>query len=181
MARLSREDYLRAGLEILGEAGSDGLTISALCERLKVTKGSFYHHFEGMPGFHASVLEFWESEHNDAVIAASQADVDAVWLVPTLTEIAVSLPHATEAALRAWGKSNPDVAACQARVDAARQRRILEVLRALGLEERKALLLTDMAISILIGFQHHPPLDVARLRAMLDETNRLIFLESGRD
>lgn len=177
MARLSKDDYLRAGLEILGETGSDGLTISALCERLSVTKGSFYHHFSGMPAFHTAVLAYWEREHNDRLITASDTGSDTVWQIPVLTEIAANLPHATEAAIRAWGKSNHEVAECQARVDASREGRIFEVLASLGLDQRKAELLTNMAVSILIGFQHRPPLEAARLQAMLAETNRLIFLE----
>ena len=43
----------------------------------------------------------------------------------------------------------------------------------------RAMLLADTAVSVLVGFQHRPPLDVARLRAMLGELNRLIYLEAG--
>lgn len=181
MAQLSKDDYLRAALRILGEDGIDGLTISTLCSRLQVTKGSFYHHFGGMPGFYTAVLDHWEREHTERLIAASAAEDGLESQVTALTAIAGELPHATEAAIRAWGNSNPEVAACQARVDAARERRIMEVLAKLGVDPDKARLLTDMAVSILIGFQHRPPLDTARLEAMLSETNRLIFLEAGID
>lgn len=181
MARVTRETYLRAGLEILGESGSEGLTVPALCERLAITKGSFYHHFESLPAYQTAVLAFWEEEHTAAPIAAlaSEQSADPIWQVPRLTETAVQLPHATEAALRAWGTSNPEVAACQARVDASRQERIRQVLVALGVEAKQAGLLADTAVSVLVGFQHRPPLDVARLRAMLGELNRLIYLEAG--
>lgn len=180
MARVTRETYLRAGLEILGEHGSEGLTVPALCERLAITKGSFYHHFESLPAFYTAVLAYWEHEHTVEPIARlSDVETDAIWQVPQLTETAVALPHATEAALRAWGTSNAEVAACQARVDASRQERIRQVLIAVGVEAKAAGLLADTAVSVLVGFQHRPPLDVARLRAMLGELNRLIYLEAG--
>ena len=73
MERLTAEDYFREALSILGEHGSDAMTIALLCERLDVTKGSFYHHFGGMPGFVDQLLAFWEREHSDRLIAISRA------------------------------------------------------------------------------------------------------------
>lgn len=180
MARLTREDYLRAGLDLLGETGSAGLTIAALCEHLSITKGSFYHHFDGMPGYTAALLEYWETEFSRRPIERIRTD-DGVFQVPTLTDIAVHLPHATEAALRAWGSGNPDVAEVQARVDAARRAQIASTLRDLGIPAATADLLADLSLSVLIGFQHQPDPDPARLAALLAEVNRLIYLEAAED
>ena len=49
--RLKPEDWLRAALVLLGETGDPkAIRIEVLCERLGVTKGSFYWHFKGRAG-----------------------------------------------------------------------------------------------------------------------------------
>ncbi len=171
------EQFLRAGLEVLAADGSDGLTIASLCQRLRITKGSFYHHFDGMPGYTEALLNYWESECNYRPIAKSRQSNDARHQVESLTRWSVDLPHLTEAAIRSWGKSNPRVAQAQARVDAARQRRIFEVVSAVGLPEEKAAFFANLNISILIGFQHRVPhQDPQRLMEMFEQVNEYIYL-----
>ena len=116
MERLTAEDYFREAFDVLARNGSEALTIAALCDRLEITKGSFYHHFGGMPGFTTALLTFWESEHSDRLIALSRAVPDPALRITTLTDLAVGLPHGPEAAIRAWGRSSPEVAANTARI-----------------------------------------------------------------
>ncbi len=178
MARLSADDFLRAGLAVLGDAGPDDLTIAALCDRLTVTKGSFYHHFSGLPDYVTRLLAHWEQDYNAELIALARAEENPLYAVPLLTESALSLPHATEAALRAWGRSNAEVARSMARVDAARIATIEQVLVDGGVAKQRARLIAELAVTVLIGFQHHDNVaDVARLREMFDQVNRLVYLE----
>ena len=120
--RRSAEHYFGEALALLGEQGSQALTIAALCERLQVTKGSFYHHFGGMPSFVDALLAYWEQEHSERLIALNRAQPDATLRITSLTDMGVNLPHASESAIRAWGRSNPDVAAVVERVDKRRER-----------------------------------------------------------
>ena len=62
--RLSRGDYFAAAMAILAEDGVAGLTTTRLCQRLEVTRGSLYHHFESGPAFHDALIEHWD-EHAD--------------------------------------------------------------------------------------------------------------------
>lgn len=179
MERLSAEDYYREAFDVLGESGSEALTIAALCERLQVTKGSFYHHFGGMPGFIQALLGFWESEHSDRLIAISKAQPDATLRIATLIDIAVALPHACEAAIRAWARSNIEVAEVTVRVDRRRERHITDALAALGLERPAARLLARMTMNVLIGAQQREqPVELKRLRQMFEELKKLVFLEA---
>lgn len=179
MERLTAEDYYREAFAILGEYGSDAMTIAVLCERLDVTKGSFYHHFGSMPGFVAALLQFWEAEHSDRLIAISRAQPDPALRITTLTEIAVGLPHGPEAAIRAWGRSNAEVAETTERVDRRRERHLVDALSALGIERSTGRLLARMAMSMLIGTQQREhPVDLRRLRLMFEELNRLVFAEA---
>lgn len=181
MARLSADDFLRVGLDLLGERGPDDLTIAALCDRLNVTKGSFYHHFSGLPDFVGRLLVFWERNYNADLIAAAQSEDNPLYAVPFLSEAAAALPHATEAALRAWGRSNPDVAALMARVDADRMATIEGVLVEGGIAKARARFIAELGVTVLIGFQHGTVTEVAHLRAMFDQVNRLVYLEMSGD
>lgn len=179
MERLNAGDYYREAFEILGEFGSESLTIASLCERLGITKGSFYHHFGSMPGFVSGLLDFWASEHSDRLIAISKSQPDPTLRIAALIDIAVSLPHASEAAVRAWGRSNGDVAEVTLRVDRRRERHLTDAVVALGVQRSSAKLLARIALSLLIGTQQREqPVDLKRLRAMFEEFNKLIFLEA---
>lgn len=179
MDRLSPEDYFREALAVLGEAGSEGLTIAVLCDRLEVTKGSFYHHFGGMPGFVTQLLEYWEREHSERLIKISKAQPDPTLRIFTLTEMGVALPHASEAAIRAWGRSSPEVAEVTARVDRRRERHLVDAVSALAIDRQRARLLARIGLTLLIGAQQREhPVDLKRLRQMFEEVNKLVFLEA---
>jgi AcrR family transcriptional regulator len=170
MARANRSAYLESALDVLAGAGSEGLTISELCARLGVTKGSFYHHFSGMPEFVTALLEFWEDQRSRRLIAESAAVPDPEARFELLSDIAVGLPHEAEAALRAWGRSNTEVRAVVERVDEARERHLAESLVLFGLPPEKAELRARIAVAILVGTQQREnPVDVDRLRAMLED------------
>ncbi|MGI8679057.1 MAG: TetR/AcrR family transcriptional regulator [Jatrophihabitans sp.] len=182
MERLTAEDYYREALAVLGDFGSEALTIAVLCERLAITKGSFYHHFGSMPNFEASLLEFWESEHSERLIALSKAQPDPTLRVLTLTDIAVGLPHAPEAAIRAWGRSSPEVAEVVARVDRRRERHVVDAVAALGIDRGRARTLTRLALNLLVGMQtREHPIDLKKVRQMFEEVNKLVFMEADPD
>ena len=179
MERLTTERYFAEALALLGELGSQALTIAAMCERLDVTKGSFYHHFGGMPAFCDELLAYWEREHSDRLIALSEAQPDTTVRVTLLTDMAVDLPHASESAIRAWGRSSPDVAAVVERVDQHRERHVVESLEQLGLPGDRARILGRLAIDLLIGIQtREVPPSPGRTRELLQEIEQLAFLEA---
>ena len=68
--RLNREAWLQGALEYLRRTGGSELIISELAEYLEVTKGSFYHHFDGREDFIDAVLEYWHQRHNLSVQTA---------------------------------------------------------------------------------------------------------------
>lgn len=175
-----RGDYFRCGLRLLAESGVGGLTIAALCAELGVTKGSFYHHFDGMPAYVTALLEHWENEHSRGLIARSATEGDPVRRERTLIEFAVALPHGAEAALRGWGRSSAEVARVLARVDAEREDHVTASTVELGVPRERARLLAATAMAVLIGEQARSrPVDVERLRAMLGELLDHVIGELG--
>jgi AcrR family transcriptional regulator len=150
---LAPTDYFAAAFDLLSERGHGGLTIAALCQRLGVTKGSFYHHFRDFPAFRDALLEHWAAEHATRLIALSNAMTDPVERMDLLRGIAVTLPHGAEAAIRAWSWSDQTVATVQHRVDQARLSHLTKAGVATGLPEARAHLMATIALSTLIGMQ----------------------------
>jgi AcrR family transcriptional regulator len=165
--RQSQDDYFRVAMAILGESGPEALTIAELGMRLGVTKGSFYHHFISMAGFVEGLVGFWKAEHNDRLIALSDAELDPWARVQLLTQIAVDLPHEAEAAFRAWSRDNAVVATAQREIDAARERHLTASMLLLGLDRPRAKRTARMSMAILVGSQQlHHPVDRRELLAM---------------
>lgn len=178
MERLTPEDYLREALTVLAEQGPDALTIAAVCERLDVTKGSFYHHFGGLPGFVEQLLAHWEREQGRRLSAISKRERDPARRLAALPEFAVDLAHESESAFRAWGRSNPDVAEAVARVDKRRERFFADAIAAHGVERPRARLLARIALDLLIGIQQRDlPPEPRRVRQMFEELARLADLD----
>jgi AcrR family transcriptional regulator len=150
---LSRRAYFEAGLELLAEGGHDGLTIAALCDRLGVTKGSFYHHFVDIAEYVGLLLEHWEAEHATRLIALSESVTDPEERFDLLQGIAVGLPHGAEASIRAWSWNSDTVAAAQTRVDGARLAHLTRAGVDAGLQPARAKRMAKISLSVLVGMQ----------------------------
>src|SRR5215203_5055090 len=123
MAGLTRESYFEAGLALLGEKGPEALTLAALCERVGVTKGSFYHHFGSMAELHRGMLEHWAAGRT--VAASPDIDAgDASTRLTALRQMAVTANHETEVAIRSWATWYEPAADAHRQVE-RRRRRVL--------------------------------------------------------
>ena len=177
MSTLTRDDYLAAGLDLLADGGVSAVTIAALCDRLGVTKGSFYHHFDDVSAFHEALLADWEVGAYRAIETA-RAVADSHKRLSVLKELAVAAHHEAEGAIRAWGRSYDPAAAVVRRVDAAREANLVESFRALGIPVVRARRLARIGLATLIGTQHmERPVDRRRLLAAFDEYQQ--WLESA--
>jgi AcrR family transcriptional regulator len=150
---LNRSAYFSAAFTLLADGGHDALTIAALCRALKVTKGSFYHHFRDFSEFVDAVLAYWASEHATRLIALSASVADPTERFDLLKGIAISLPHGAEAAIRAWSWSNQSVALVQRQVDDARLAHLTQAGEEAGLGSERAALMAKISLSVLIGMQ----------------------------
>jgi AcrR family transcriptional regulator len=167
--RRTREDYFAAAMAILAEDGVAGLTTTRLCERLEVTRGSLYHHFESGPAFHDALIEHWEHELVPALVAAIDA-VEPRARIDLLQQLALHADHEAEKAIRAWAHTKPSVAAALARVDAAREGVLAHALVDVGIDPALAGTLSRIGFSLLIGAQQlDDVIDRERLAAVLAE------------
>lgn len=173
---LGKPDYFEAGLELLASGGIGAVTISALCYRLGVTKGSFYHHFPSQAVFQDELLTYWASERAEQLLPLVDA-MDPIERLETLKRGAVALRHESESAIRAWARTDTNAAGAQAQVDREREVRLAAYLADAGIPKERAALLARIGMSILIATQQlERPVDRTRLMAAFDEYQR--WLES---
>jgi len=171
--RLTREDYFAAALGLLADGGVGALTIANLCDRLAVTKGSFYYHFAGIRTFHDAFLEHWETGRAYQLSEQVAAVSDPHERIELLKRLGVAVHHEAESAIRGWARTNPRVAAAQQRVDAARQHELATAFVAAGIQEEAAGVLARIGLTILVGTQQmEERVDRGRLAALFDEYQR---------
>lgn len=124
--RLTRNDWLMAGLAALAEAGPAALKAEPMARRLGTTKGSFYWHFADVPDFHRQMVDLWADGAVDHLAEALADQPTAVAKLRRLGQIVAGRVHpvlgdlAVEPAVRAWARGDADVAAALEAVDRAR-------------------------------------------------------------
>lgn len=177
--RLTQDDYYEVAMRLLANGSHDSLTIAALCEELGVSKGSFYHHFGGWPGFVTGLLESWERESTLEIKEAAEKIETVGTRFRILAALVDTIPHDAEAALRVWSHTDPTVKAAIDRVDAVRDSMVTEFF-ALTLPKADAALLAELALTSLVGNQlAHRPVDTRRIRRLLDAMMKLITKTYG--
>jgi len=161
MTRVSRSDWIQEGFRILVDDGDGALTVDALCERLDRSKGSFYHHFEGRPGYVRALLESWEREATDRLIETGHADAPVEDRLRAVNRQASELRNARlERAIRGWTAREPVAREAQDRVD-RRRLAFLEELCAERMGEGEAAKRLARVFQLaFVGAQHlDPPLE----------------------
>jgi AcrR family transcriptional regulator len=154
--RLSVDDWIQAGFEILAEEGIKALKIDRLCSRLSVTKGSFYWHFTDIAAYRAALVQAWGDMRGD-----ERADLDEGAALPPrerLLEMMASLVsprHWTlERAMREWARTDDaaaaSVQAADLRVFAAVRQAFLDY----GFDAEQAELRAGVTFAAGVGFLH---------------------------
>ena len=132
--RLTADDWLRAAFEIMVEEGIGGVKVPRLCERLGVTKGSFYWHFKGREELLAAALARWERRATQEAVQALDAIPDYYRRLELILEAASQPPRARSLyAALAGAADEPLVKAALTRVGAARIDYLDACYRKLGL------------------------------------------------
>ncbi|WP_397543684.1 TetR family transcriptional regulator [Roseovarius salis] len=136
--RLSRDDWLAAGIKVLADRGADALKAEPLARHLQTTKGSFYWHFTDVPAFHEVLLTRWEETATDEMARLLEATHTPVARLRELAQ-AIAEPRwqpgaaSVEASIRAWSTVNDTARAAVERVDAARLAQLRALLSETGI------------------------------------------------
>lgn len=108
--KLSREEWVKAATKVLATSGIDQVRVDKLAKQLKITRGSFYHHFTSRNDLLLSILDNWRLRATEAVIQRIQsATNDPVEQITTLMNLPITGKGAAEGAsieisIRAWAR-----------------------------------------------------------------------------
>lgn len=172
---LGTEAWTRAALDALAEGGLKAVAVEPLARALKVTKGSFYWHFENRDALLSAALEQWESTQTEALIAAASAVDDPRERLSSLVESA----HRSARGLRltralTGAADHPIVGPVVRRVSERRLSYLAKCFVALGLDARAAKHAARMAYAAYLGLAELDALGLglqtkAEQRAYLDQ------------
>jgi AcrR family transcriptional regulator len=154
--RVGVDDWVRAGFSLLAEEGIKALKIDRLCDRLGVTKGSFYWHFDGMPSYRSALVSAWgelrDEDRLDFDDMGGLAPRDR--LVAMMTSL-VSPRHWTlERAMREWARSDEEVAASVRASDRRVVTAVRQAFQDYGFDADEADLRANATFAAGIGFLH---------------------------
>ena len=166
-------DYFEVALDLLAEGGPKAVTIAALCQQLEVTKGSFYHHFSGVPDFMRQLLGYWEQRGREAGEQAFEAADPLQRLTFAKLAGTYGLHHEAESAIRALARADLYADEVVRRVDQTREDQLAKGFEEAGIRQREARVLARIGIAILVGTQQRDrPVDRKRLQELFDEYQR---------
>lgn len=155
--RHSREDLLEAGLNLLAAESIQQLTIDALCKRLGVTKGSFYHHFKNRADFLEQMLEYWVVNWTSSSIEYADKGVDARERFDLIVEASHNLPSGTETSIRSWALRDPFAQKFLDRVDNTRIEYLRSIFEEVSRDPERAAIVAKISYSIFVGIRMMGP------------------------
>jgi len=155
---------LHEGLEILARSGIQGLTIDSLSASLGLSKGSFYHHFDGMSDYRQALLRYFEERESQNFIERANAAPGPSG-EPRLRHMLADVMASEggrpqlENAVRSWASSDPVAREYLDRIDAARVDFFQQQFEAMKLGRQAAADFARIALLTSIGAaQTLPPL-----------------------
>lgn len=136
-----REAWIEAALDVLGAEGIDSVRVELIARKLKITKGSFYHHFEDRDDLHAAMLEQWRGRLVVGIIAQLEAIADPRQRFRQVLQLPYDLARADrdlDLAVMLWARKDPRAAAVLEAADRTRLDFIGRTLVACGVSPREA-------------------------------------------
>jgi AcrR family transcriptional regulator len=153
---LTADDWVQAGFALLAEGGPNALRIGRLCERLEVTKGSFYWHFTDMRAYRAALAEAWGNLYDERRSRfESVRYTDPRDRLVEMMQALMRPDHwALERAMRIWALTDDAVSESVRRSDV---RVLCEVRQAFvdcGFDEDEAALRSSVLFAAGVGLLH---------------------------
>ena len=110
--RLTPEDWIELTLDEIAKTGVKGIRVNDLCDRMGVTKGSFYTHFASKEDLLQGVLKYWSSKQPEVLSnrAYSLSATGLGMVYEWLNQVRKMDVLRRDAALREWASYDKKVA-----------------------------------------------------------------------
>jgi AcrR family transcriptional regulator len=152
--RLSAEDWIVAALDVMVDEGIGGVKIQRLCDRLGVTKGSFYWHFADLDTFLTEVARHWaESGAQLPGSIDDEPDLDRRLLL-AMRLFANPRNRNLARAMRDWAQSDERARAAIRKSDEAIFEQVKSALKRRGFEDEEAEVRAKILYYSGVGYAH---------------------------
>ena len=161
-SRLTADDWLLAALDIMVDDGIAGVKIHRLCERLGVTKGSFYWHFQDLDGFLGELARRWAEEGARMPAQMVGTEDPAAGLLHAMEVFADKRSRNLTRAFRDWSQTDERARAAIRKTDEASFDAIRDAIERLGFDRDEAEVRAKVLYYAGVGFAHVGPLGSRR-------------------
>jgi AcrR family transcriptional regulator len=140
--KLTRRSWVLEAKKTLINKGISEVKVEVLAKRLKVTPGSFYHHFSGRPDLYASLLDLWKETNTAPLKRAVESAVGnpkqqylaffSIWVLEK------DFDPKFDQAVRTWGATSGDVGPIVVAEDKCRIALLESIFEGMGFQGLKA-------------------------------------------
>jgi AcrR family transcriptional regulator len=161
-ADLTQRDWLEAGQSLLRRGGLRALKLRPLADELRVSTGSFYHHFPDFDAYQGRLATYFADAQITAVVdAITRTEREPVARIRLLAQIVRRRGMSRlSIAMRAWAESDPRALAAVERHDDIVLGFLTECLMANGFSRHDAAVRGYALITLGLSKVHAPQLDL---------------------
>jgi AcrR family transcriptional regulator len=176
--QLDRDAWVHGAMDVLAEEGIAGLRVEGLAKHLKVTKGSFYWHFQDRRDLLMAVLVEWRDGRIRDIVKQTRAapghELEQIYHVIDVYSAGRNRRGMMiELAVRDWARRDAEAAAIVSEVDDIRLRCARELFLACGVPIEEAssrcMLLYAYVFGVSLMFYDKFDSDVQRLKRDIAE------------
>ena len=153
---LTREDWLNAAVTVLEKHGIANVKIDRLSKQLKVTRGSFYFHFQGLKDLLSSMVYEWRTRNCVPFQRLADQEVeDGKVFFDTVVSIWVRenpFSPKLDLAIRDWSRGAPALAREVAAIDDLRIGQLTRAFAAMGYSEDESVVRARITYFHQIGY-----------------------------
>lgn len=162
---LTPRDWLEAGQSLLRRGGLRALKLRPLSEELKVSTGSFYHHFRDFDEYQGRLAKYFAEEQiSDLIAALERATPDPIARIRLLGQTVRRRGSSRIGiAMRAWAESDPRARRAVERHDELLLDFLARNLTAIGFSREEAEIRAYGLITLGLSKVHAPHLDMTSL------------------
>ncbi len=162
---LTPRDWLEAGQSLLRRGGLRALKLRPLAEELRVSTGSFYHHFSDFDAYQGQLARYFaEDQVGDLIAALERGADDPIGRIRLLGQTVRRRGSSRIAvAMRAWAESDPRARAAVERHDTLMLSAISGWLEQAGFSRAEAEVRAYGLITLGLSKVHAPHLNMASL------------------
>lgn len=164
-ADLSPRDWMEAGQSLLRRGGLRALKLRPLAAELRVSTGSFYHHFTDFDDYQGRLADYFAGDQiAELVEAIERAEAKPIGRIRLLAEIVRRRGMSRlSIAMRAWADGDPRAQAAVERHDEQVLGFLTRCLAAVGFGRHDAMVRSYALMTLGLGKVHAPELDRATL------------------